>query len=295
MTKAPTISVIVPHYNDLARLDICLSALERQTYPADNVEIIVSDNASSCGPEAVRTAIAGRARLTVTPEPGAGAARNGGVELARGQILAFTDCDCQPEPDWLTQGLAALEHYDFVGGAMKVLVDDPANLTPAEAFERVFAFDNASYVKRKGFTVTANLFCRRAVFEAVGGFLVGVSEDIEWSHRATAAGYRIGYAPEAVVGHPARRTWQELITKWRRLNAEQFGLIKDRPLGRWRWLARNALLPASVLVHTPKVMLSARLSSFNQRLGALGVLYRMRLWRLADAAQLVARGPRAGR
>jgi GT2 family glycosyltransferase len=295
MTKAPTVSVIVPHYNDLARLDVCLAALERQTYPAADFEIIVSDNASPCGHAAVAAAIAARARLTVTPTPGAGAARNSGVALARGQILAFTDCDCQPEPDWLAQGLAALEQYDFVGGAMKVLVDDPARLTSAEAFERVFAFDNATYVTRKGFTVTANLLCRRAVFDAVGGFLVGVPEDIEWSHRAAAAGYRIGYAPGAVVGHPARRSWEELTTKWRRLNTEQFGLIKDRPLGRWRWLARNALLPASALAHTPKVMRSAQLSSFKQRLGALSVLYRMRLWRLADAAQLVAGGGRRGR
>jgi GT2 family glycosyltransferase len=292
MTKAPTISVIVPHYNDLARLGVCLTALGRQTYPADDVEIIVSDNASPCGQAAVEAAIAGRARLTVTHQPGAGAARNGGVAVARGDILAFTDCDCRPEPDWLTQGLAALKNYDFVGGAMKVLVDDPASLTPAEAFERVFAFDNAGYVKRKGFTVTANLLCPRAVFEAVGDFLVGVSEDIEWSHRARAAGYRIGYAPGAVVGHPARRSWDALTTKWRRLNTEQFGLIKDRPLGRLRWVARNALLPASALAHTPRVMRSAQLSSFKQRLGALGVLYRIRLWRLVDATQLAAAGGR---
>jgi GT2 family glycosyltransferase len=287
MTNLPTVSVIVPHYNDLARLDLCLSALQTQTYPADDVEIIVSDNASPCGHAAVAATINGRARLTVTPQPGAGAARNGGVALARGDVLAFTDCDCQPEPAWLAGGLAALSHADFVGGAMKVLVDDPARLTAAEAFERVFAFDNAAYVERKGFTVTANLFCRRTVFEAVGGFLVGVSEDMEWSHRARDAGYRIGYAPCAVVGHPARRSWAELTTKWRRLNTEQFGLIKDRPLGRWRWLARNALLPASALAHTPKVMRSAQLSSLKQRLGALGVLYRLRLWRLVDAAQLV--------
>jgi glycosyltransferase involved in cell wall biosynthesis len=288
MTKTPTISVIVPHYNDLERLEVCLTALGRQTHAADDFEIIVSDNASPCGRAAVEAVIAGRARLTVTLEPGAGAARNGGVALARGEVLAFTDCDCQPEPEWLTQGTAALKQYDFVGGAMTVLVDDPARLTSAEAFERVFAFDNATYVKRKGFTVTANLFCPRTVFAAVGGFLVGVPEDMEWSHRARAAGYRIGYAAGAVVGHPARRNWDELTTKWRRLNSEQFGLMKDRPLGRWRWLVRNALLPVSALAHTPKVMGSAQLNSLKQRLGALGILYRMRLWRLADAAQLVA-------
>jgi glycosyltransferase involved in cell wall biosynthesis len=295
MSRPTTVSVIVPHYDDLLRLDVCLRALTKQTYPSDCVEIIVADNASPCGPSAVEAVIAGRAQLTVARQPGAGAARNNGVASARGEILAFTDCDCQPAPDWLSQGVDALEHYDVVGGAMEVLVENAATLTPTEAFERVFAFDNAAYVKRKGFTVTANMFCPRIVFEAVGGFLVGVSEDMEWSRRARAAGYRLGYASGAVVGHPARRNWDELTTKWRRLNIEQFGLIKDRPLGRWRWLARNTLLPASALAHTPKVMRSAQLSSLNQRLDALGMLYRIRLWRLADAAQLVMGGVRRAR
>ncbi len=53
---------------------------------------------------------------------------------------------------------------------MTVLAPDPARPTPAEAFELVFAFDNESYVRKKGFTVSANLFCTRAVFDRVGGF-----------------------------------------------------------------------------------------------------------------------------
>ncbi|HEY2708145.1 MAG TPA: glycosyltransferase [Caulobacteraceae bacterium] len=284
---APRVSVIVPHYNDLARLGLCLDALTRQTYPADLTEIVVSDNASPCGEAALTELIAGRARLTITPTPGAGPTRNGGADIATGEIFAFTDADCVPEPQWLAEGIAALADHDFVGGAMRVLVEDAARLTPAEAFERVFAFDNAAYVARKGFSVTANLFCPRAVFEAVGGFRTGVSEDMDWCYRARAAGYRIGYAPKAIVGHPARRTWQEITTKWRRLNAEQFGLIKDRPLGRWRWLAKSALVPASALAHTPKVMASDQLGSLGQRLGALAMLYRLRLWRSADAMRIL--------
>ena len=69
------------------------------------------------------------------------------------------------------------------------------------------------------------LAVERALFDAVGGFRVGVSEDTEWCERARVAGYRIGYAPAAVVGHPARRTWDELLAKWRRLNVESFNLF----------------------------------------------------------------------
>lgn len=288
MTEAPSVSVIVPHYRDLARLDMCLTALQQQTWPADDFEVIVSDNASPEGAAAVAAAIAGRARLVITPQKGAGPARNGGVAVAKGRILAFTDCDCRPEPQWLAEGVAALAGCDFVGGRMNVMVEDPAHVTAAEAFERVFAFDNGAYVTRKGFTVTANLLCPRALFDEIGGFLVGVSEDIEWSQRARAAGYRIGYAPGAAVGHPARRTWDEIRTKWRRMNAEQFGLVKTRPGGRWRWLARSCLLPLSALAHSPKIFTSKELRSFDQRLGALAVLYRVRFWRFADSLRLLA-------
>ena len=285
---APTISVVIPHYRDLEGLDLCLQGLERQTMPRDRFEIIVADNGSPEGEAAVADAVAGRARLVCVSQKGAGPARNGGAAVARGQVLAFTDADCRPAPQWLEAGLAALDQADLVGGAMQVLVDDRAAMSGPEAFETVFAFDNAAYVQRKGFSVTANLFCRRAVFEAVGGFRTGVSEDLEWSHRATGAGYRLGYAAEALVGHPARRTWSELRAKWRRLNAETFGLYLDLPGGRGRWLVRSLVLPLSALAHTPKVLGSPRLESLRDRVAALKVLYRLRLWRCADAVRLLA-------
>ena len=287
MSPTPKVSVVVPHYRDLTGLDICLTALGRQTWPAADFEIVVADNASPEGEAAVAKVIAGRARLVVVEAKGAAPARNGGVAAARGEILAFTDSDCQPSPEWLAEGLAALAQFDLVGGAMAVLVEDATHVTSAEAFERVFAFDNAAYVRDKAFTVTANLFCPRALFDRVGGFRTGVSEDLEWSHRARDAGYRIGYAPAAVVGHPARRTWAELTTKWRRVDKETFGLSSARPGGRLKWLLRALALPVSALVHTPKVLASRQLSRMGERLGAIVILFRLRTWRAFDCLGLL--------
>jgi GT2 family glycosyltransferase len=281
------VSVIVPHYHDLLALDLCLSALVEQAYP-HTFEIIVADNASPEGEAAVAETIAGRAMLILVPARGAGPARNGGVAASSGDLLAFTDCDCVPEADWLSRGLAALDRGDLVGGRMSVLVQDPASPRPAEAFEQVFAFDNERYVREMGFTVTANLFCRRETFDKVGGFCTGASEDLEWCQRAGAAGYKLVYEPLAVVGHPARRTWAELQTKWRRLSAETFALNAQRPMGSLRWLVRSLLLPVSAIAHTPRVLLSPALGSWHQRLGALGVLYRLRFWRLGNALGLLA-------
>lgn len=287
MSEKPKVSVIVPHYRDLRNLDVCLDALAAQSYPRNSFEIVVADNASPEGEEAVAAVVAGRARLIVVSEKGAGPARNGGVAAAQGEILAFIDSDCKAEPQWLAEGLAALAHHDFVGGSVGVLVGDPLRMTPAEAFERVFAFDMKTYVTRKGFAGSGNLFCSKAVFETVGGFRAKVSEDYEWSHRATGKGFRLGYADEARVGHPARRTWDELLVKWRRVNAETYALFAGRPGGRARWMLRSLLLPISALVHTPRVFASKNLNTFDQRIGACGVLYRLRFWRLGHALKLL--------
>jgi GT2 family glycosyltransferase len=267
---------------------LCLDALARQNYAPDRVEVIVADNGSPAGEAAVREAIAGRARLVLAPEKGAGPARNAGAAAAEGEVLAFTDADCVPEPGWLAAGVAALAGADLVGGRVTVFTQDPDRLSPAEAFECAFAFDNARYVQRLGFTVTANLFCWSSVFADVGGFDNGVSEDLEWSHRARAKGYRLAYSPEAVVAHPARRTWPELVAKWRRLNAESFALMQRRPAGALTWLLRTLLLPPSAVAHTPKVLASRNLSSWRDRLAAVNVLFRLRLWRSWDALRLLA-------
>ena len=284
----PKVSVIVPHYQDLVGLDRCLAALVDQTFPHDAFEIIVCDNNSPLGPEKVAEAIAGRARLTVVCEKGAGMARNGGVRLARGEVLAFTDSDCVPDPEWLAEGVKVLSHYDLVGGRMTVLVDDPNAMTPEEAFERVYAFNNAYYVKHLGFTVTANLFCRKATFERIGEFFGrDIAEDTEWCQRGRAAGFKIGYAEKSIVGHPARRSWAELLHKWRRANTDNFGLAIRSRGGRLRWFARTLLLPFSAIAHTPKALASDGVQTLGQRFAALSVLYRLRFWRIGHSLQLL--------
>lgn len=284
---APRVSVIIPHYRDLRGLDICLTALERQTFPAQDFEIVVADNNSPEGEAAVAEVIAGRARLVVVTDKGAGPARNGAVAVSRGEILAFIDSDCVAEPEWLTEGLAALPAYDFIGGRVTVLVEDPEKMTGAEAFERVFAFDFKTYITKKGFTGAGNLFCARKVFDVTGGFRVGLSEDLEWSHRARAKGFRLGYAPKAIVGHPARRNWDELWGKWRRVNAETYGLYKERKSGDLKWLIRSFALPVSAFAHTPKVLASDQLTSGAQRMAAVGTLFRLRFRRFSHAFELL--------
>lgn len=278
-----TVSVIIPHYNDLDRLDACLTTLELQSYPAELVEIIVADNNSSVGAAAVEARIAGRARMAVCWEAGAGPARNAGVAVARHDALAFTDSDCLAAPGWLAAGLAALGRTDIVGGRVTTSVREHGARSGAEAFEQVFAFDNRRYIEEERFSVTANLFMKREVFAAVGGFRAHVSEDKDWCQRAAAAGFCIAYERDAIVTHPARVDWPGLLRKWRRLEQESFALASEQPRGRLRWLIRSFALPPSILAHAPRVLRSPMLANDAERWGALKVLARLRLWRFWDA------------
>lgn len=282
------VSIIVPHYNDLANLDAGLDALIAQAVdPGVTVEIIVADNGSPCGLDAVQQAVAGRASVVLAGERGAGPARNAGVAAARGATLAFIDSDCVAAPGWLRAGMAMLDRYDFVGGRIIVLVRSESRMNGVEAFERVFAFDNGAYITRKGFTGSGNLFCPAAVFDRVGPFRKIMSEDIEWSFRARGMGLRLGYAPDAIVGHPAREDWLALLGKWRRINREIYALRRDGGEPRWRWLVRTWLLPASIFPHAIKALRSPALSGAGNRMRAIVTLAAHRLWRVWDQHRLM--------
>src|SRR5260370_33327027 len=58
---APSVSVIIPHYNDLANLERCMRLLAAQSLPLSQFEIVVADNNSRCGPEDVERGVGGLA------------------------------------------------------------------------------------------------------------------------------------------------------------------------------------------------------------------------------------------
>ena len=284
------VTVVIPHYNDLAGLERCLASLGRQSLDRTRFEIVVVDNMSALDRTSIERVVGGNAKLLFQPERGAGPARNMGVADAQGEFLAFIDADCVADEHWLEQGLAGLDAFDFIGGKVETTVLDARSPTGVEAFDQIFAFDFASYIQDKGFTGTGNLFCSRAMFDRVGPFQTGVSEDMEWCHRATAKGFTLGYCPTAIVYHPARRQWSELRKKWTRLNRETYGLMRRRSWGTLRWLMRNWLLPLSIVPHTAKIILSDKALSPSARLRAIAILVRIRFWRLVDAHRLLFEG-----
>jgi len=283
------VSVVVPHLNDYENLDACLRLLQDQSFPRDRTEIVVADNGSSRGVDAVRRIVGSRGRVIEAAERGAGPARNAGVRASRGEAIAFIDSDCRPDERWLEEGLAELRLADFAGGRVDVLVQDPERMTAAEAFESVFAFQNERYVRDLNYTVTASMFVWRSVFDAVGGFENGVPEDLDWCRRARLKGYRIRFASKSVVGHPARRTMPELRRKWRRLTLEWCEAARRDGKGPIFVLLRQWTVLLSIGPHALVAMASKRLSGIRNRIMAIGALAQIRAYRFVIAHRALLR------
>jgi glycosyltransferase involved in cell wall biosynthesis len=205
---APAVSVVVPARDAAATLPATLAALSAQTF-AEPVEVIVVDDRSADATVELARA-AGVRVLTTSGAGGPGEARNVGVRAASAPLLAFTDADAAPAPQWLERGVAALRSgADLVQG--RVLPDPAVPVGP---------FDRTLWVRRPSpLFETANLFVTRTAFDRVGGFprigsggeidrrlrfpmgAKSIGEDTLFGWAIKRSGARVAFAPEALVHH----------------------------------------------------------------------------------------------
>jgi glycosyltransferase involved in cell wall biosynthesis len=180
----------------------------------------VVDNGSLEPIETVTTTF--RVVLSTETRPGSYAARNTGVSLAKGDVIAFADSDCIPYPDWIEEGVKALfasPGTGLVGGKIVLSYKNPRRPTAAELYETVHAFRQDSMVHQYHHAATANMFTFKHVFDEVGPFddTVKSGGDVDWGRRVFAAGYRQIYSPTARVVHPARHSLADLCRKTARV------------------------------------------------------------------------------
>lgn len=208
------VSVIVPVRNGEKIIGNLISALLSQDYPKSHTEIIIVDNGSqdkTCETVKKYPVILGREDKVISSY----AARNKGLFMARGEIIAFTDADCIPEQNWISEGVQALreENADMAGGRISFILSD--NLSAAEFVDSMTFMHNERHVENKG-AITANLFVRSHLFGQIGFFpLVRSGGDIQWTGKAVQTGFSLIFVPQAIVRHPLRN-FRELIKKfWR--------------------------------------------------------------------------------
>ena len=219
LLKNPFVSVIVPVFNDAKSLETCLQALEKQTYPQNLYEIIVIDNASD-EEQDIKGVVAkfNQAIAIYEHTPSSYAARNQGIFLAKGEIIAFTDADCIPFSNWIKKGvenLLQVPHCGLVVGKIEVFFKNSNCLSMAEFYESIMAFPQKKYVEEEHFGATANVFTFKEVIELVGVFDARLKSggDREWGNRIYTYGYRQIYAEDTCVSHPARHSFKALSKK----------------------------------------------------------------------------------
>lgn len=239
----PLVSVIVPVRDHVVGVRELVERLGGQTLSPGSFELVIGGDGA--GPELVDALASLGSWVSVAPGPRktSYAARNRAAHQARGKILAFCDSDCLPEPSWLEEGVAALEHADIVAG--EVTFVPPATPTVWSLLTADMFLDQERNVLL-GRGVTANLFVRRDIFERVGGFddTLPSGGDYDFVSRCVGAGARLAYQPRAVVCHPT-------------LDARHEFLRKVSTTNRWaaarRARAGERLSVSSVLTLTPIV------------------------------------------
>lgn len=239
--KNPFVSVIVPVYNDIERLRKCLVSLDNQTYSRAAYEVIVVDNGSDT-PVVSQIDHFKQTVLTKETQPGSYAARNKGISISKGEIIAFTDSDCIPLPEWLERGVACLQRNPdcgFVGGRIILSFRNPERLSAVEVYEKMNAFNQKRKVEKYTHGATANLFAYKKIFDRMGLFdpTLKSGGDAQWGHRVYESGFEPVYADDVCVFHPARFNWSQLYNKITRV----VGGIYDWKGSRNPYMAINIL------------------------------------------------------
>lgn len=255
------ISVIVPFKNAVSFLPALIKALTAQQLPRDQFEVIFIDNQSDDGSNELIVASAPAFEFKIaqySERKSSYGARNAGIRIARGHILAFTDADCIPEKQWLQE---ISDFYERPGSQDVVLSGDVAfffadPLSPWEHFDRNVHMQNAARARNHEIA-TANMAVTLESFRRIGDFEEVLSgADYVWSTRAAKELLRVVFLAEARVWHPTRGSFAEIRLKLDRIAYGQGELYrKTRRFVIWellRYLIRavrpqNSLLPARAI------------------------------------------------
>lgn len=210
-----TFSIIIPTYNNLSDLFICLASLTKLDYPKSNFEVIVIDDGND---RADRTVFCFKHILNIdlikSNRVGPAIARNRGSARAKGQYLAFIDDDCTAEPQWLNELEEHLKWFPncLVGGyTVNGLTDNIYSEASQLIIDYLYSYYNKDFIQ---FVTSNNFAITQVRFEQTGrfneNFPVPGGEDRHFCKKWSNYGYRMIYEPKAIIKH------------WHKLDLEKF-------------------------------------------------------------------------
>lgn len=232
------ISVIIPTYNEEKNVERCLKSLKNQTVPRNEFEVIVVDGQSK--DRTVEIAKRYADKVIQQKSKGVGGARNDGVAVATGNIIATTDADCILFEDWIERIQKNFDNKKIVGlfGPVKpidiaeklkeTLKDAPKNAIKLcflklrikmeeLKYGMVWVFENLRLKLGMKFghygIYGANFACDRQAFETIGGYRnLPVLDDFEIGMRLKSLG-KIAFDNRMTVGYSVRRIEKKGIAK----------------------------------------------------------------------------------
>jgi len=198
------LSLVIPAYNAGSTIRTCLQSALRQTLPADTYEVVVVDDGST--DETADVVREFPVRLVSQHNQGPAVARNSGAEAARGEILVFTDSDCELDSHFLERIVEP-----FVGNPDVVGVQGSYRTRQTEfmaRFGQVEIETRYSRMAREPFIDFIGTYAaayRRSIFVDNGGFDEGFprasGEDTEFSYKLQKQGHKLLFRPDAFVYH----------------------------------------------------------------------------------------------
>lgn len=214
----PFVSIVIATYNRAQLLRTALDAFEKLDFPRGSFELIVTDDGSTDNSAGVLAEYAARTPLqfnfATQPNRGPAAARNRGIQVARGELIAFTDDDCVVTPAWLTQLVQPFQDRT-IGGVGGTLTGQSRGLVSDYLNSHEVVASNLEGKMVPPFLITANACFRREALEDAGGFDENIrkpgGEDPDLSWRVAALGYRLVSAPDAVVIHHHKAHLREFV------------------------------------------------------------------------------------
>jgi glycosyltransferase involved in cell wall biosynthesis len=225
------ISVIIPTFNSAKELTKCLESLKTQTISNENYEVMVVDDGSNDGTK--DAAAKYPVRYIYQQNHGPAAARNNGANQAYGEIILFTDADCEPQPNWLEEMIKPLDDPQVVGvkGAYKTrqkkLVARLVQIEYEHKYERMKKFKYIDFID------TYSAGYRKDIFLKYNGFderYPNASvEDQEFSFRLSHDGHKMVFNPNAVVFHKHSASLMGYLRKKYKIAFWKAFLLKRHP------------------------------------------------------------------
>ncbi len=229
--QPPSFSVIICTRNGRDRIGRCLTAACRMG--GCDFEIILVDDGSTDGTADFVEENFPSVRVLRLPPNGLSVARNAGAAAAHGEILAFTDDDCEPDAEWLARLCRVFETGRFSAAGGPNLPPPPQ--TTAEAV--VCAAPGApSHVllddEEAEHLPGCNLAVMKTAFASIGGFdpqFHTAGDDVDFCWRLRAAGFRLGFSPGAFVWHRRRPSISAFLRQQRGYGKAERLLITKHP------------------------------------------------------------------